>query len=229
MAGTVTVTERSSGNPSDGHIFCKTVHWTADASGVVDTTIGSLQGEVLQVNIRPNTDSAGLPDDGYDMTITDPFGYDVLGGAGIDCSNTTSTHFCVQKTGHQSYQYLHWEPSDGDTLVKRGKGILHNIFVAHHASTAGVITLRDGTNASGTKITDIYMGTDAVYFIPASCVLDIEFTDGLYIDTDGILDGGDIVVAYRPRFILTWLGQMTFAVANAGNGGQGYIDIYFRK
>lgn len=83
MAGTVTVTESSVGNV---HKIKWT--WTSTAGGAADLiTTCDYGAEVLALVTDPD---ATAPTDDYDITITDPEGYDVMQGAGAnrDTANT---------------------------------------------------------------------------------------------------------------------------------------------
>lgn len=87
MAGTVTVTEQSLGN----------VHkiqwsWTSAIGGAADkVTAANYAGDVLALVTDPG---ATAPTDNYDITITDPDGYDVMQGAGAD-RDTANTETAV--------------------------------------------------------------------------------------------------------------------------------------
>lgn len=89
MAGTVTVTESSIGN----------VHkvkwtWTSTAGGAADlVTPGVYAGEVIALVTDPAA-GGSAPTDNYDITITDPEGYDVMQGAGAD-RDTANTETAV--------------------------------------------------------------------------------------------------------------------------------------
>ncbi len=83
MAGTVTVAESSIVNV---HKIKWT--WTSSAGGVADLiTAGTYAGEVLALLTDPGT---AAPDDNYDITITDPEGYDVMQAAAINRHTTTT-------------------------------------------------------------------------------------------------------------------------------------------
>ncbi len=79
MAGTVTVTETSIVN-----IHKIKWSWTSTAGGAADLiTPGSYAGEVLALVTNP-ADAGDAPTDDYDITITDPEGYDVMQAAGAN-------------------------------------------------------------------------------------------------------------------------------------------------
>jgi len=227
--GTVTYGEYCSGNPKLGHLLCRTINWNSDPSGdCIKANIGRLQGTVERVNFRPSLTSGGQPTDSYDITLIDQFGFDVLDGAGTNLSNSASTHFHIP---NRHYDFYHWDPSDGDVLVRSGRGILHTICVTNPAATAGTFTVFDSlTGSSGdTVITEIYVCSDTTYFVPSTLTLDIEFETGLFLNADYNIDGGDIVVTYGHDIVKQWIGPMDLTVSNAGETSKGYIDIFFRK
>lgn len=83
MAGTVTVVESSLGNV---HKIKWT--WTSAAGGAADlVTVGNYAGRVLSLVTDPG---AAAPTDNYDVTVTDPDGYDVLQGAGANRDTATT-------------------------------------------------------------------------------------------------------------------------------------------
>ena len=91
MAGTVTVTALH------GAAFTKiTADWTADAAdgSVPDTDLIAaiesgleLHGWIEKIVTKPGTPA---PTDDYDVTLEDPEGVDVLGGAGADRDSSDS-------------------------------------------------------------------------------------------------------------------------------------------
>jgi len=227
--GTVTFDEQCSGNPKLNHLLCKTIIWHSDTDGnCIKANIGRLQGTIERINFRPSLTSGGQPSDNYDVTLTDVFGFDVLGGAGINLSNSVSRHFHVP---NRHFDFYHWNPSDGDVLIRTGKGILHTICVTNPATVAGTFTVFDSlTGSSGdTVLTEVYICNDTAYFVPSTCNLDIEFTTGLFLNADYTIDGGHMVITYGHDILGQWIGPMDLSVSDAGETSTGYIDIFFRK
>jgi hypothetical protein len=88
-AGTVTRTYAFS---TSGNTTAYTFTWLSDASGAVSgdaTTIALTGGEIVRIELVPN--GAGTqPTDGYDVTLLDVYGVDILAGAGTNLSNAAA-------------------------------------------------------------------------------------------------------------------------------------------
>ena len=68
-----------------------TLSWTCTDAGVVtQTTTQALDGRIVRVEVIPGTTTA-QPTDAFDMTLTNPAGYDQLYGQGADLSNVNTT------------------------------------------------------------------------------------------------------------------------------------------
>jgi len=227
--GTVTITSRSSGNPRLGNLACRTITWLSDGDGNCTlANIGGIAGTVELVSFRPNTDSGTQPTDGYDITLTDSLGFDVLGGAGTDLSNSVSKHFRVPAVCNM---YTRWDVLDGGTLIRRGKGKLNTVCITKPATTAGIVTVYDSlTGSTGdTIIAELYICDDSVYFSPTTLELNASYTNGIYLSPDGTVDAGSICLTYAPDVFPCWIGPLDLAVSNAGATSIGYIDVFFRK
>ena len=72
------------------------MEWTSNASGVVTATTsearaGIVSGTVMRVTFKPG---AATPSNGYDVTITDENGIDILVGQGANLSNAAASTVC---------------------------------------------------------------------------------------------------------------------------------------
>lgn len=86
MAGSITVSRTRV-----GFLDKYTIAWVSDASGNVSGNSFNVEqpGELLQVQFTP--DGGGTqPTNAYDLTMTDPAGFDVLGATGANLSNAAS-------------------------------------------------------------------------------------------------------------------------------------------
>lgn len=94
--GTVTVTTGSTRLSNEG-VSRYTIEWTSDASGAVSGNTAALsqitRGYLLQVRFEPSSGGT-QPSDGYDATLVDAGGFDLLDGNGSDLSNS-STDYAV--------------------------------------------------------------------------------------------------------------------------------------
>ena len=74
-----------------------------------------------------------------------------------------------------------------DTQVKAGRGILHSV-VLNGWSTAGVLTIYDSLDETGTVIAIIAINTTAHLSLqPITFLYDLEFSTGLYAGFDATL------------------------------------------
>lgn len=83
-----------------------------------------------------------------------------------------------------------------DGLVKGSAGVLHSITLTagDAAATAGTIKLYDGDTEAGPVILNHTVAAAA--FAPVTLILDVEFTNGLYVGFDTVADV-NVTVAYR--------------------------------
>ena len=81
-------------------------------------------------------------------------------------------------------------------LIKTGKGTLHGVTFsqADAVPTAGTIALYDALTATGTAFFT-HTQTTAV-FMPATIVLDVEFTTGLYLAIT-TTDDVNVLISYK--------------------------------
>ena len=89
MAGTVTETSSPGAayrKPTD-QINRVVVSWTSHTDGTADGTVNGINGTILRVVTNPG---AAAPTDGYDVTLTDEDGIDVLAGLGADRDTANS-------------------------------------------------------------------------------------------------------------------------------------------
>jgi len=94
MAGTVTYTEDGD---RDGLVRC-TLAWTSTAGGVATSTISRISGTLERFTFVPGGGST-VPSAGYDVTLTDDDGFDVLTAKGANLSETTaSQHLTIDSS-----------------------------------------------------------------------------------------------------------------------------------
>lgn len=94
-----------------------------------------------------------------------------------------------QKRETVVYDFVHLTSTE---LIKSGAGILNKITI-NGVSVAGILTIYDGIDATGTIMAIV---TLAVNPTPFTLNYEIEFATGLYITFTGGLTG-DITVSYR--------------------------------
>lgn len=82
-----------------------------------------------------------------------------------------------------------------DGQIKSGAGLVHTVtFSATGTVTAGVITIYDSTDESGTVI---WSGLIQTGLNPLTIMLDVAFTNGLYVGYDGTIQNVGTTVSYR--------------------------------
>jgi hypothetical protein len=87
MAGSIAITSSDIG----GGIIKYSIAWTSDASGNVNgSTIDLRRGRLRQVKYAPGTGGA-QPTTGYNATLVDVDGVDLLSGGGATLSNAAAT------------------------------------------------------------------------------------------------------------------------------------------
>ena len=97
----------------------------------------------------------------------------------------------------KALKYHNWQPADGDTIVHTGPCILGSIIVNDHATTEGVLIIRDGITTGGTQIAALRLEiSTATEFKPYVLSFDCAMSTGTFLDADGTLAGGDITVTY---------------------------------
>jgi hypothetical protein len=77
-----------------GEVTKATFNWVSDGSGVVIPLVQAINGVILCVEFWPLGGSAA-PSNNYGATLTDPTGFDILRGQGVNLSNATPTRFCT--------------------------------------------------------------------------------------------------------------------------------------
>src|SRR5687767_2822497 len=89
MPATLTETVTDSGSEIRRHELA----WVSHTDGSVSLrTGGAIVGTILRVTTDP--DDTNAPTDGYDVTLLDEDGIDVLGGLGADRDTATAETFC---------------------------------------------------------------------------------------------------------------------------------------
>lgn len=99
----------------------------------------------------------------------------------------------------RGYLYHNWTVGDGDTLVRTGRTRVRSITICKPATTAGVVTIRDGINATGAIVLPIKFeipGGPSDFQPITLGPLDLNFETGLFIDTDGTVLAVDFTIAY---------------------------------
>jgi hypothetical protein len=87
MAGTVTTTIEQ-----NTVVTQYKMAWVSHTDGAVSAnTVAVAPGKLLQLKCVPGT-STDAPSDGYDLTLLDGDGADLLGGGGANLSNAVGTH-----------------------------------------------------------------------------------------------------------------------------------------
>ncbi len=86
MASAVTVTEEAHGRGFRKVTFAWTGHTDGVVTKVETTKVYTGKVEVLVTD----PDGTDVPSLNYDITVTDDEGYDILGGAGVDRSDTAT-------------------------------------------------------------------------------------------------------------------------------------------
>jgi hypothetical protein len=81
-----------------GEVTKAAFNWFSDGSGVVIPLVQAINGVILCVEFWPLGGSAA-PINNYGATLTDPTGFDILRGQGVNLSNATPTRFCPLITG----------------------------------------------------------------------------------------------------------------------------------
>ena len=84
--GTNTGSQSPAAVPAESNVRRAILSWTSDGSGNAGGTV-AVNGTILRVTFVP--DAVAAPTAGYDVTLTDEGGIDVLDGSGADLGATT--------------------------------------------------------------------------------------------------------------------------------------------
>ena len=104
------------------------------------------------------------------------------------------------------WNFTHRALSGGDLLVHTGQIVLHAVTINSPATTLGDLTIRDGTDATGTIVAVIDMQTHTAEtavgvftagdrFTPTTIFFDIQLTTGLFLDVNAS-GGADVTIMH---------------------------------
>ena len=86
---------------------------------------------------------------------------------------------------------------DTSVQVSNAATVFHALIINKPANTAGVITIYDSLDASGTIVASITIGTTAERQRPTELKFDVKCSTGLFIVFDGVLASADVTVIYE--------------------------------
>ena len=96
MAGTCTLTTKHI-----GVMYKHTLNWTSTSGGAVTyTTVAPIVGLIQREVLIPSTSAA--PTTGYDVTLVDADGQDILYGKGTNLSATTALDIVLGTSGQRA-------------------------------------------------------------------------------------------------------------------------------
>lgn len=117
--GTVTLSDQSAGSDVNVCLF----NWESTTGGSATAITTPVHGELLSVTFKPWTETTGpTPTNGYDVTLTDDDGFDVLCNQGADLSNATTTSYSILLGNAAATSFIHPPVAGRLTLNVDGAG-----------------------------------------------------------------------------------------------------------
>jgi hypothetical protein len=210
-----------SGSPiGNGTNWLVTLNWTADgAGGVAATKVSLNQWQIAgyvptTVEVTPGSPA---PTNNYSLTIADPSGVDILGGAAVALSSTTAAAFSPSTTA---------PPLDTFTVtitgqaVANAKGTIY-LFLAKNATPSTKVTTTGGGSPAGTTGQPQSNGGSGAFGVATGAGIAAVFSGcsgTLYLGADGACHAAGTVTAVSGPSWLTWANAGTTPTASPTTG-----------